>query len=438
MSEQVVEQSSTNKFRQALAGVDLRQNGIFLALIALVVFFAATTPNSASITPDNFSNLVVQNGYILVLAIGMVMIIIAGHIDLSVGSLACLIGAVAGIFVVRPLEQDGWGWLPQMPWWLGIVAAIAVGALVGMWQGFWVAYIGIPAFIVTLAGMLLFRGVALMTLQNTNIGPFDDRFRAIGNGFLDKENALGSAMGLGEVNGAALVATAIAILALIWNQFVIRRGRLKYEQPVEPVAWFYSKLVILAVMIGYVGLQLARANGIPITLIVFDCSCCRVQHSHEVNDVRSPRVRDWWQPQCGHSFGHQCAQGELLALREHGRTVCALRHSHQRSHELRRTQGWRWLRARRHLLGLYRWRRSHWWCRHGDRLNDRRHDPGRAGKRYEPAFRRHRQADGHQGTHPAVRRCLRRMEQEAQVDPKQEARPVEAGRPCCVQEQLRR
>jgi len=268
MSEQTVEQSSTNRFRQALAGVDLRQNGIFLALIALVVFFAATTPNAASITPDNFSNLVVQNGYILVLAIGMVMIIIAGHIDLSVGSLACLIGGVAGIFVVRPLEQDGWDWLPQMPWWLGIIAAIGVGALVGMWQGFWVAYIGIPAFIVTLAGMLLFRGLALMTLQNTNIGPFDNRFRAIGNGFLDKENALGVALGLGDVNGAALVATAAAILALIWNQFTIRRGRIKYEQPVEPVAWFYSKLVILATMIGYVGLQLARANGIPITLIV--------------------------------------------------------------------------------------------------------------------------------------------------------------------------
>jgi putative multiple sugar transport system permease protein len=268
MSDQAVEQSSTNRFRQALAGVDLRQNGIFLALIALVVFFAATTPNAASITPDNFSNLVVQNGYILVLAIGMVMIIIAGHIDLSVGSLACLIGAVAGIFVVRPLEQDGWGWLPQMPWWLGIVAAIAVGAIVGMWQGFWVAYIGIPAFIVTLAGMLLFRGVALMTLQNTNIGPFDDKFRAIGNGFLDKENALGEAIGFTDVNAMALVLTAVGILALVWNQFSTRRGRIKYEQPVEPVAWFYSKLVILSAMIGYVGLQLARANGIPFTLIV--------------------------------------------------------------------------------------------------------------------------------------------------------------------------
>lgn len=270
MSDQVVnDQSAQGRIRQALAGVDLRQNGIFLALLALVAFFAATTPNSASITPDNFSNLVVQNGYILVLAIGMVMIIIAGHIDLSVGSLAAFIGAIAGIFVVRPLEQDGWDWLPAMPWWAGILAAILVGALVGVWQGFWVAYVGIPAFIVTLAGMLLFRGLALMTLQNTNIGPFDDRFRAIGNGFLDKSNALGSSLGLPEAyNGTALLVTVIGILALLWNQFSVRRGRVKYQQAVEPFPWFIFKVIALATMVGYVGFQLSRANGIPFTLIL--------------------------------------------------------------------------------------------------------------------------------------------------------------------------
>ena len=267
MSDTAV-QPQTSKLRSALAGIDLRQNGIFLALIALIIFFAVTTPNAASITPDNFSNLVVQNGYILVLAIGMVMIIIAGHIDLSVGSVACFIGAVAGIFVVRPLEQDGWDWLPQMPWWLGILAAIAVGALVGAWQGYWVAYIGIPAFIVTLAGMLLFRGLALMTLQNTNIGPFDDRFRAIGNGFLDRDNALGTTLGITDYNAMAFVVTAVGILAFAWSQYSTRRGRIKYQQPVEPWAWFLIKLVLLALMIAYVGFKLAEANGIPITLLL--------------------------------------------------------------------------------------------------------------------------------------------------------------------------
>jgi putative multiple sugar transport system permease protein len=259
---------SDSKIRQRLDGVDLRQNAIFIALVVLVAYFAITTPNHASITPDNWSNLVVQNGYILVLAIGMVMIIIAGHIDLSVGSVACFIGAVAGILAVRPLEQDGWDWMPALPWWAAILGAIIVGAIVGMWQGFWVAYIGIPAFIVTLAGMLLFRGLALMTLQNTNIGPFPDNYRAIGNGFVDKENTLGVRLGIEDYNAAALVVAAVAVLALLWQSFAMRRGRIKYKQSVEPRTWFFVKNAILAVMVGYVGVQLSRANGIPWTLVL--------------------------------------------------------------------------------------------------------------------------------------------------------------------------
>ena len=270
MSNPVSQKTSLlTNLRGRLEGVNLRQNGIFVALIALIAFFGVTTPNAASLTPDNWSNLVVQNGYILVLAIGMVMVIIAGHIDLSVGSLAAFIGAVAGILVVRPLEQDGWDWLPALPWWAGILGAILFGALVGVWQGFWVAYVGIPAFIVTLAGMLLFRGMALMTLQNTNIGPFPDEFRAIGNGFLDKENALGTSLGLGaDYNAMALIVTAIGVVALLLQALRQRAGRIKYGQPVEPRAWFYVKLVALSAMVIYVGIQLSRANGIPFTLLL--------------------------------------------------------------------------------------------------------------------------------------------------------------------------
>ena len=264
--------------RDRLKGVDLRQNAIFLALLVLITYFAITTPNHASLTPDNWSNLVVQNGYILVLAIGMVMIIIAGHIDLAVGSVAAFIGATSGILAVRPLVQEGWDWLPASPWFLAIILSIIVGAIVGMWQGFWVAYIGIPAFIVTLAGMLIFRGLALMTLQNSNIGPFPDAFRAIGNGFVDKENTLGVRIAdmlnykvaEGEIlpNATALVITAVGILALLWNSFATRRGRIKYNQSVEPRTWFFVKNILLAVMIGYVGYQLSRASGIPWTLVL--------------------------------------------------------------------------------------------------------------------------------------------------------------------------
>ncbi|CAN2227365.1 XylH ABC-type xylose transport system, permease component [Candidatus Nanopelagicaceae bacterium] len=257
-----------DKLRNRLKGVDLRQNAIFLALLTLIAYFAVTTPNHASLTPDNWSNLVVQNGYILVLAIGMVMIIIAGHIDLSVGSVAAFIGAVSGILAVRPLEQNGWDWLPASPWYIAIIGALVIGAIVGMWQGFWVAYMGIPAFIVTLAGMLLFRGLALMTLQNSNIGPFPDAFRAIGNGFVDKENTLGKDFGIETHNLVALIITAVGILALLWSSFATRRGRIKYNQSVEPRTWFFVKNTLLAVMIGYVGNKLSQSSGIPWTLVL--------------------------------------------------------------------------------------------------------------------------------------------------------------------------
>ena len=257
-----------DKLRSRLKGVDLRQNAIFLALLTLIAYFAVTTPNHASLTPDNWSNLVVQNGYILVLAIGMVMIIIAGHIDLSVGSVAAFIGAVSGILAVRPLEQNGWDWLPASPWYIAIIGALVIGAIVGMWQGFWVAYMGIPAFIVTLAGMLLFRGLALMTLQNSNIGPFPDAFRAIGNGFVDKENTLGKDFGIETHNLVALIITAVGILALLWSSFATRRGRIKYNQSVEPRTWFFVKNTLLAVMIGYVGNKLSQSSGIPWTLVL--------------------------------------------------------------------------------------------------------------------------------------------------------------------------
>ena len=122
---------------------DLGKNGIFLALIAVIVLFSITT-DGILLRPQNISNLIVQNGYILILAIGMVLVIVAGHIDLSVGSIAAFIGAISGVFV----SADFLG----LPWWLAVILSLVVGAIVGAWQGFWIAFVGIPAFIVTLAG----------------------------------------------------------------------------------------------------------------------------------------------------------------------------------------------------------------------------------------------------------------------------------------------
>ena len=230
---------------------DLGKNGIFIALVVVVVLFSILT-DGILLRPQNISNLIVQNGYILVLAVGMVMVIIAGHIDLSVGSVAAFVGAVSGVFAVN------WG----LPWWLSIILSLAIGALVGVWQGFWIAYVGIPAFIVTLAGMLIFRGLALAVLGNANIGSFPAEYRALGNGFLT------DLFGEFAYDPFTLGLAAIAILALIVQQVRTRSARAKYGQDVEPIVWFVLKLALIAVAIGSFAFALASYKGIPVTLIV--------------------------------------------------------------------------------------------------------------------------------------------------------------------------
>lgn len=230
---------------------DLGKNGIFLALVAVVVLFAVLT-DGVLLYPQNISNLIVQNGYILILAIGMVLVIVAGHIDLSVGSVAAFVGAVSGVFI-RDLGFE---------WWAAILGALIIGALVGAWQGFWIAYVGIPAFIVTLAGMLIFRGLALVVLGNSNIGSFPEGYRALGNGFLT------DVLGEFEVDPFTMGIGVIAIIGLAIGQFRTRRGRQSYGQEVEPLAWFIAKLVLIALGIMYVAWNLASFKGIPYTLII--------------------------------------------------------------------------------------------------------------------------------------------------------------------------
>ena len=142
--------------------------------------------------PQNISNIIVQNSYILILAIGMILIIIAGHIDLSVGSVVALTGAIAAVLMVNM----------HVAWPLAIIITLVSGALIGAWQGYWVAYFGIPAFIVTLAGLLIFRALTLTVLGNQGIGPFPDEVRTLANGFTS--SYLGN-IGLGPLGGADLL-----------------------------------------------------------------------------------------------------------------------------------------------------------------------------------------------------------------------------------------
>jgi len=228
----------------------LRQIGLFIALIVIVVFFQITT-QGITLAPINVSNLVVQNSYILILAVGMVMVIIAGHIDLSVGSVVAFIGAMAGVFITE--------W--HIPWPLAVVLCLVVGALVGAWQGFWIAYFGIPAFIVTLAGMLVFRGAAQIALGNQQISFFPKEFRAIGSGFLPAFGTTGYeplTIIIGLLAGIAIAASAI-------RQRLMRR---RYDLESEPIWWFVLKLVFLVALVLVVAFLLASYNGTPIVLII--------------------------------------------------------------------------------------------------------------------------------------------------------------------------
>jgi len=243
-----------NAFTKRLSHVlsDLGKNGIFLALIVVVLLFQIMT-NGILLRPQNISNLIVQIGYILILAIGMVMVIVAGHIDLSVGSIAAFVGAMSGVFAVNM----------GLPWFVSIVLSLLIGALVGAWQGFWIAFVGIPAFIVTLAGMLIFRGLALVVLGNANIGSFPIEYRALGNGFLT--DLFGETEGLDPLS---LGVGALAIIAFTVQSVRTRRGRQKYNQGVEPGAWFVTKLVLIALVVAAFAFALSSFKGIPVTLIV--------------------------------------------------------------------------------------------------------------------------------------------------------------------------
>ena len=233
-------------------GGRLRQIGIFIALIAIVILFQVLTGGTL-LTPRNVTSIINQNAYVLILAIGMVMIIIAGHIDLSVGSVVAFVGAMTGIFIVN------WG----MPWWAGALLGIIVGALIGAWQGFWVAYVGIPAFIVTLAGMLTFRGLTQMVLNNVPITPFPDAYVAIGSGFLPD---LTNGQSVFEI--LTLILGIAATVGLVTQEFRERAKRVKLGLEDEPRSWFLAKAAFTAVFILGITFVLASYRGTPIVLVI--------------------------------------------------------------------------------------------------------------------------------------------------------------------------
>ncbi|MGI5198414.1 multiple monosaccharide ABC transporter permease [Streptomyces sp. CA-288835] len=230
---------------------NMRQYGMLIALGLIVALFAVWTDGDL-LLPRNVSNLVLQNSYILILAMGMMLVIIAGHIDLSVGSLTAFVGSIAAVMMVKN----------DLPWPLAVVLCLLLGAAAGAMQGFFIAYLGIPSFIVTLAGMLLFRGLTEIFLEGQTLGPFPQGLQKVANGFLPEVGPNTNYHNLTLLLGFALIAF------VIYQEMRDRKRSQEFSLEVPPVKLFVLKIVALVSALLTVTLLLASYKGAPVVLLI--------------------------------------------------------------------------------------------------------------------------------------------------------------------------
>ncbi len=228
----------------------LREYGLLFALIAIMVFFQFMTGGTL-MKPINITNLFLQNSYIIIMALGMLIVIVSGHIDLSVGSVMGFVGALAAVMIVN------WGW----PVALAIPACLGMGILIGAAQGYWVAYWRIPSFIVTLAGMLVFRGLSLWLLEGQSVGPFPKSFQLLSTGFIP------DIFGINNPNGTAIAAGVIAATMVVWLSLRKRAHDERYGLASEPQLFFIMRNAIVAGALLFVSYKLATFRGLPNVLI---------------------------------------------------------------------------------------------------------------------------------------------------------------------------
>lgn len=229
---------------------NIRQYGMFIALVLIMVLFQILT-EGILLKPLNITNIILQNSYILVLAIGMLLVIITGHIDLSVGSVAAFIGAISAIMMVQH----------DIPFPVAFVLSLLMGAVVGAWQGFWVAYVRIPSFIVTLAGMLLFRGLTMIVLKGQSIAPFPETFQKISSGFIPGWFG-------GSLHILTLIIGVVLSVLYIWQELRSRSTRVKYGFDVASKGVLIAKLAAMIAIINVFTYVLASYEGLPNILII--------------------------------------------------------------------------------------------------------------------------------------------------------------------------
>ncbi|MCI5085377.1 MAG: sugar ABC transporter permease, partial [Rhodovulum sp.] len=240
----------------------LREYGLLFALIAIMGFFQVVT-NGTLLRPVNITNLLLQNSYIIIMALGMLIVIVSGNIDLSVGSVMGFIGALAAVMIVNY----------EINTYLTIGICLIAGTLIGAAQGYWVAYWKIPSFIVTLAGMLVFRGLSLWLLEGQSVGPFPKEFQVLANGFVPDVFPAGMGETLApvfdarKVNVLALGTGLIAAFVIVWMGMRKRARNRAYGIVDEPRSFFIARNFIIGAALIFIMFKLSTFRGLPNVLI---------------------------------------------------------------------------------------------------------------------------------------------------------------------------
>lgn len=235
---------------------ELKRNTMLIALVVVMLLFQLmiTAAGKGSLfSPSNVTNLILQNSYVVILAAGMLLCILTGgNIDLSVGSIVALVGAIAGTLIVNL----------KVNIFLSILISLAAGLLIGIWQGFWIAYIRIPPFIVTLAGMMLWRGLALIILNGLTISPFPEDYLKYFTSFIpNTENP-------NAVMFTTVVAGAVVCAAFIVLQITGRAQRTRKQYDVEGGGMFVGRIVLICAVVMALSFFLGQNKGIPVVLIL--------------------------------------------------------------------------------------------------------------------------------------------------------------------------
>lgn len=230
----------------------LLKNTMVIALVLVYLFFVIRSEGRMFL-PQNVNNLIMQNSYVVILAVGMLLCILTGgNIDLSVGATVCLVGAIAGVLMVNM----GWNI------YLVMIICLLTGVAIGVWQGFWIAYVRVPPFIVTLAGMLLFRGLAQAILGGTTISGFSENYLAIFNNYVFIPSLDSGVMKLSSIIFGVLCCFVYIITSIMTNISKKRKGYIA-EKPFS----LYSKIVLICAIVMLLMYKLSLYKGIPYILL---------------------------------------------------------------------------------------------------------------------------------------------------------------------------